>query len=200
MAGGASILGSMADGVGSFVQGISGGGASDGLAKLATVRLSQATGKFSDEVTAGLKLQTGVTTNPNTRSLFKQVNMREFQFNFKMIARSKVESEQIKRIVNFFRSELYPEDIPVTIGGQEISLGYNFPNKFNIEFEYDGKTIAHKVKPCFLRSVDTTYNASQMAFHDDGEFLEVDMNLNFTETVTLSKKDILETDADGVGY
>jgi hypothetical protein len=39
-----------------------------------------------------------------------------------------------------------------------------------------------------------------MAFHDDGEFLEVDMNLNFTETVTLSKKDILDTDADGVGY
>ena len=201
VAGGASILGSMADGVGSFVQGLSGGsGAGDGLAKLATVRLAQKAGKFGDEVTAGLKLQTGVTTNPNTRSLFKQVNMREFQFNFKMIARSKAESEQIKKIVNFFRSELYPEDIPVTIGGQEISLGYNFPNKFNIEFEYDGKTIAHKVKPCFLRSVDTTYNASQMAFHDDGEFLEVDMNLNFTETVTLSKKDILETDADGVGY
>jgi hypothetical protein len=186
---GAGILGSMADGVGSFVQGMSGGGA-DGLAKLATVKLASAAGKFSDEITAGLKLQTGVTTNPNSRSLFKQVNMREFQFNFKMIARSKAESDQIKRIVNLFRSELYPEDIEVTVGGQEISLGYEFPNKFNIEFEYDGKTIAHKVKPCFLRSVDTTYNASQMAFHQDGEFLEVDMNLNFTETVTLSKKDI----------
>ncbi len=188
---GASILGSMADGVGSFVQGMSGGGA-DGLAKLATVRLAQSAGKFSDEITAGLKLQTGVTTNPNSRSLFKQVNMREFQFNFKMIARSKAEQDQIKKIVKFFRSELYPDDIPVEVGGQEISLGYNFPNKFNIEFEYDGKTIAHKLKPCFLRAVDTTYNASQMAFHDDGEFLEVDINLNFTETVTLSKKDIAE--------
>jgi len=199
VAGGASILGSMADGVGSFVQGLTGSGA-DGLAKLATVKLASAAGKFSDEVTAGLKLQTGVTTNPNQRSLFKQVNMREFQFNFKMIARSRRESEQIKNIINLFRSELYPEDIEVTIGGQEISLGYKFPNKFNIEFEYDGKTIAHKVKPCFLRSVDTTYNASQMAFHEDGEFLEVDMNLNFTETVTLSKKDILDKDADGVGF
>lgn len=199
VAGGASILGSMADGVGSFVQGLTGSGA-DGLAKLATVKMAAAGGKFSDEVTAGLKLQTGVTTNPNQRSLFKQVNMREFQFNFKMIARSRRESEQIKNIINLFRSELYPEDIEVTIGGQEISLGYKFPNKFNIEFEYDGKTIAHKVKPCFLRSVDTTYNASQMAFHKDGEFLEVDMNLNFTETVTLSKKDILEKDADGVGF
>ena len=196
---GASIAGSMADGVGSFVQGMSGGASGD-LAKLATVRLAQAAGKFSDEVTAGLKLQTGVTTNPNSRSLFKQVNMREFQFNFKMIARSKEESEQIKAIVNLFRSELYPEDIEVKVGGQEISLGYKFPNKFNIEFEYDGKTIAHKVKPCFLRSVDTTYNASQMAFHQDGEFLEVDMNLNFTETVTLSKKDVLDVDADGVGF
>ena len=199
VAGGASILGSMADGVGSFVQGLTGSSA-DGLAKLATVRMAAAAGKFSDEVTAGLKLQTGVTTNPNQRSLFKQVNMREFQFNFKMVARSRQESEQVKSIVNFFRSELYPEDIPVTVGGQEISLGYKFPNKFNIEFEYDGKTIAHKIKPCFLRSVDTTYNASQMAFHEDGEFLEVDMNLNFTETVTLSKKDILEKDADGVGF
>lgn len=196
---GASIAGSMADGVGSFVQGLTSGGG-DGLAKLATVKLAQAAGKFSDEVTAGLKLQTGVTTNPNQRSLFKQVNMREFQFNFKMIARSREESEQVKSIVNFFRSELYPEDINVNIAGQELSLGYQFPNKFNLEFEYGGKTIAHKVKPCFLRSVDTTYNASQMAFHDDGEFLEVDMNLNFTETVTLSKKDILDVDADGVGY
>jgi hypothetical protein len=196
---GASIAGSMADGIGSFVEGLS-GGAKDDIAKLATVRLAQSMGKFSEEVTAGLKLQTGVTTNPNSRSLFKQVNMREFQFNFKMVARSKKESDQIKKIVKLFRSELYPEDIEVTVGGQEISLGYKFPNKFNIEFEYDSKTIAHKVKPCFLRSVDTTYNASQMAFHDDGEFLEVDMNLNFTETVTLSKKDILETDADGVGF
>lgn len=200
VAGGASVLGSMADGVGSFVNGLTGGGANDGLAKLATVKLASSAGKFSDEVTAGLKLQTGVTTNPNQRSLFKQVNMREFAFNFKMIARSKEEAAQVKKIVNFFRSELYPEDIPVTIGGQELSLGYQFPNKFNLEFEYDGKTIAHKVKPCFLRSVDTTYNASQMAFHDDGEFLEVDMNLNFTETVTLSKKDILDVDADGVGF
>lgn len=200
VAGGASALSAMSDGVGSFVQGLTGGGANDSLAKLATVKMSQAAGKFSDEVTAGLKLQTGVTTNPNQRSLFKQVNMREFQFNFKMVARSKKEVDQIKKIITFFRSELYPEDIPVTIGGQELSLGYQFPNKFNLEFEYDGKTIAHKVKPCFLRSVDTTYNASQMAFHDDGEFLEVDMNLNFTETVTLSKKDILDIDADGVGY
>lgn len=191
IASGGEIVKSMADGVGSFVEGLT-GSASVGLARLATIRAAKKMGKFGDEVTAGLKLQTGVTTNPNTRSLFKQVNMREFQFNFKMIARSAAESQQVKNIVQFFRSELYPEDIPVEIGGQEISLGYIFPNKFEIEFEYDGKTIAHKVKPCFLRSVDTTYNASQMAFHDDGEFLEVDMNLNFTETVTLSKKDITE--------
>ena len=198
---GAGIISSMTDGIGSFVDSLTGNKAmSDELAKLATVRLASKAGKFGDEITAGLKLQTGVTTNPNTRSLFKQVNMREFQFNFKMVARSKAEADQIRNIIQFFRSELYPEDIPVEVGGQEISLGYLFPNKFNIEFEYDGKTIAHKVKPCFLRAVDTTYNASQMAFHDDGEFLEVDMNLNFTETVTLSKKDILETNEDGVGF
>ena len=61
------LLGSMADGVGSFVNGLTGGGANDGLAKLATVKLASSAGKFSDEVTAGLKLQTGVTTNPNQR-------------------------------------------------------------------------------------------------------------------------------------
>lgn len=196
---GGDIIASMADGVGSFVQGLT-GSASMGLARLATIRAAKKAGKFGDEIVGGLKLQTGVTTNPNSRALFKQVNMREFQFNFKMIARSSAEAQQVKKIVQFFRSELYPEDIPVEIGGQEISIGYQFPNKFNIEFEYDGELIAHKVKPCFLRSVDTTYNASQMAFHEDGEFLEVDMNLNFTETVTLSKKDISEVDADGATF
>ena len=82
--------------------------------------------------------------------------------------------------------------IDAQIGGQTISLGYNFPKKFQLSFEYDGGEIPGlaKIKPCYLRDVSTTFNSSQMAMHEDGNFMEVDMTLSFQETAALTQSDI----------
>lgn len=190
--GGMGIASSMAKGIGSFVSGITGSASGD-MAKLAGVQLASKFGTFSDEVGGALKLQGGVTVNPNTRTLFKQANIRDFSFAFKMIAKSKEEAREIEEIIKFFRTELYPDDITIdTGGGSSISVGYVFPNKFLLEFAYDGRQIPGlaKIKPCYLRDVSTTFNASQMGFHQDGSFMEVDMTLSFQEEKALVRKDV----------
>ena len=105
---------------------------------------------------------------------------------------SSKKKEEVKNIIQFFREELYPSEIFDTIGDTKISLGYNFPNKFQISVEYDDEEIATKIKPCFLRDVGTTYNPQTMAMHKDGGFSEIEMTLNFQETKTLSRTDVQE--------
>jgi hypothetical protein len=191
MAQGVGIFDSMTDGLGSFINGLSGSGSAN-LAKLAGVTAAKFAGSFGVEAQAALKIQGGVTLNPNSRIMFKQPNIREFAFAFKMIGRSAEEQDAINQIIKIFRTELYPSTIDAEIGGQTISLGYTFPKKFQLSFEYDGGEIPGlaKIKPCYLRDVSTTFNSSQMAMHKDGNFMEVDMTLSFQETAALTQSDI----------
>ena len=167
---------------------MSGGGASD-AAKLATTKIM---GKFGDEISGAFKSAGQVTTNPNTRVLFKEVGLREFAFAFKFIATSAREAEEIKEIIKLFRTELYPENINITVGGSSVSVGYRFPNKFQLNIEYDGEEVATRIKPCYLRDIGVTYNNTAMAMHSDGNFQEIEMTLSFQETRTLNRKDVEE--------
>ena len=128
----------------------------------------------------------GVTVNPNKRSIMKGPNIRTFSFTFTLIPSSPSEAAAIKEIVKFFRTELYPEDI--VSAGQ--SLGYKIPRKFDIKIKYDNKEIATKILPSFLQSVQTTYNPNSMSFHKGGDFSETSLTLNFVEERALNKLDI----------
>jgi len=166
------------------------GAANKDVAKLGAVKLVSA---LPDEVTGAFKSAAGVTSNPNTRVLFKQVNLREFSFVFKFIPTSKKEADEVKEIVKLFRTELYPENIFLPLPGESaISIGYRFPNKFQIDIEYKGNPIATKIKPCYLRDVGVTYNNTAMSMHSDGNFQETEMTLAFQESRTLNRRDVEE--------
>ena len=140
-----------------------------------------------------VKQAAGVTMNPNTRSLFKSVALREFAFQFKFIPLSEQEHREVIKIIAFFRSELYPEDIEVNVGDTKASIGYKFPKRFKIRILYNETENPNtpRILPCYLRDVTTTYNPSNQSMHANGDFGEIDMSLAFTETRTLSKKDIV---------
>jgi|TARA_B110000908_G_scaffold19741_1_gene22256 hypothetical protein len=186
---GGSIAKSIMDGGISTVSDALKGGASGDVAKLAMIKLSAA---LPDEIQGALRSAGRVTTNPNTRVLFKSVNLREFAFAFRFIATSPKESKVVKDIIAFFREELYPTSINSGIGDAQISIGYKFPNKFLLEPLYNGKPIATKIKPCYLRDVSVTYNPTVSAMHSDGNFQEIEMSLMFQETRTLQRSDIKE--------
>ena len=131
--------------------------------------------------------QTGI--NPGTRILFEKPNIRQFSFTFKLIATSAQEADQIESIIKTFRTEMYPETINIANG--TIPAGYKFPNLFNIEFSMRGANMKiPALQYCYLRSAQSSYNATSMTFHEDGHPTEIDLTLVFQEYRILSKQDI----------
>lgn len=168
-------LGSLGD---AFTKGLT-----SSAAQLAAVKLA---GKIDEGVRGGVELATGVTINPNKRSILRGVPIRNFSFTFKLIPTSQEESRAIANIIYFFRSELYPMDL--IAGG--ISYGYKFPNKWNISMNYKSQQVATRILPSFLTGVDTNYNPNSMSFLKDGSFPEIDLTLRFIEERALRKQDI----------
>jgi len=145
------------------------------------------------------RARTKTAPNPNTRALFKQVHLRSFSFQFKLIPTTETEANKITNIVKLFRIELYPDEIPYTVPvtGSIISVGYNFPNRFKIEQFYDNRLNIHaqKIKPAYLDSFTTNYNTTTQAYfqgENGAYFSEVDIAMTFTESKTLSRISIGE--------
>lgn len=162
------------------------GAATPDMARLAVVRAQQmgpVPGAIQDAVSSALR----TAVNPNRRTLFRAVNAREFSFQFKMVASSPEEAIDIDSIINFFRTEMYPESI-----GDDLSIGYIYPNMFDIRMKYADKKVGYSFLPCYLSSIQTVINPSSMSFHRDGKPSEVDITLTFLEERTLAKKDIRE--------
>lgn len=151
-------------------------------------------GEATEGIAAGVKSNLRVSSNPNYRTLFSDVPIREFTFGFKMIPKSQAETDQIKGIIQFFRRELYPTKI---LQSGNVSYGYNFPNTFRIRTYYDSQPIGHKYLDCYLTSISTRYNGESMAFVKDfnsggtPEFSDYEITLTFTEIRALDQNDIL---------
>ena len=184
---GSAIADSVVEGVSSFVQAFTGGTALSGnTGRLAVTRAANFLP--SEAARGAVRSGTRVSVNPNTRALFKSVPLREFTFTFKMIPTSKKETDAIKAIIKFFRTELYPEVF--NIGSTDIPGGYKFPNVFEISMYYkDIKNgLATKILPSYLRNFSATYNSSGMGFLEGGDFTEVDVSMTFIESSTLHKE------------
>jgi hypothetical protein len=131
--------------------------------------------------------------NPNTRAFFKGPNIREFTFAFKMIPTSPDEADTIRTIIKTFRKHMYPERMPKD---GSLRIGFYYPAMFHIEvFLGDIESVVTpKYKPCFLKSMSTVFNSSTGAILAERgkrfSFAEADMNLTFSEEVTLAQDDI----------
>ena len=115
---------------------------------------------------------------PNTNSLFQGSAIRQFGFQFKLVARTKGEAKTAKAIVDVFRKYMYPE-------GNTVILAY--PNTWSIIFD---RANLPEIKQCFLTSLTSTYNSSTNAFYDDNSPLETDIAVTFQETRALHRSDL----------
>jgi hypothetical protein len=183
-----AVANSVMSGLGNLFDFAFGGLADQTTAQYAAARY----GKLGPQgVQTALTVAAQAAVNPNTRAIFRGVSIREFSFNFKMIPRSAKEAQEIAGIIQFFRSELYPEVFE--IGETGLPLGYRFPNMFKIEFKH--RDLAAKIPQleyCFLRGVQSSYNPTGQSFHADGYPNEIDMTLRFQEHRALHKADIVK--------
>lgn len=133
------------------------------------------------------------TPNPNTTALFKQPNLRTFQFQFKMIPSYTEEVREIEKIIKNFRTHMYPQ-FDATEEGDD--LFYEFPHKFKIQMWLgNGKTITSKpIEPkidyCYLTAMNTVFNSSTNAVMSrrgsNLSFAETDISLTFMEAKALN--------------
>ena len=163
--------------------------------RIAAVRVANAVG--TEGVASAVGQAARVTMNPNIRTTFQGVNIREFTFAFEFLPKSAQESVMVKNMIKFFRYHSYPEEL-VDIGS--FSVAYSYPNLFRIKLlSHDGgifKNIGTPIKMCYCTAVTHTYNPTAQVLHADGSPVKIDLSLTFTEFKPLSRKDILNEDDD----
>lgn len=128
----------------------------------------------------------GVAFNEQMLVLFRQVNLREFMYDFFFTPKSPREAESVKNIIRAFRFHAHPEAV------LDYGLFYIAPGTFDIEFMHRGsmnKNI-HQVKTCVLTNYTVDYAPMGWSTHVDGMPIQTRMTLTFKETETLAKQDI----------
>jgi len=154
-----------------------GEGSVNNLSEGATDALKLAVAKVNNRFNPSSAFRNAATlanrfiVNPNVRAIFRGVNIREFQFQFKLIATSPAEARAVQKIIKHFRKELYPKGFPVNFGSSSADIGYHFPNAFKIMFKFKGRRNRNlpKIKPCYLRSFNATINPTGGGFRNDGQ-------------------------------
>ena len=176
----------LTQGIDSFTSLFSNAGLDRDASALALTRTAESFGPAG--VAQGVKAATRVSVNPNLRTLLDRVPIRTIPFSFRLIAQDPSEAREIEKIISFFRYQLYPDEISGQIGGADVSLGYKFPDPFEISCTYKGKQVGTKFLDADLQSVAVAYNEQGAGFHADGYPTDVTMSLTFIESKALTRK------------
>ena len=161
--------------------------------------LMKTIGSAVDGVTQGLVTKgyfaNKQAVNNFTNTTYQGNNVRNFTFNFKLVADSAIESQMVRDIDHFFRSNMYG-------GAQEenkdnFNAFLSYPPIWEIDFlesmKREGAVFNQylpKLFACYLGSYNATFNTTAAAWHPGGAPLEVDMSLTFTESRALNAIDI----------
>lgn len=191
------IMGSALDAIGqagrSFMDTLRSGNTTGDAANLI---MSRVVGAVSgDRITDAVRGTLRTTPNPNSRLIFRNVNLRNFSFDFRLVPTSSRESREIIKIIERFREELYPEAIKIQgREGIEINAGYKFPNLFDIRFMYNGEDLSGKnpnlrLYPMYLQGLTVNYNSTG-GFYETGDFNDVQLTMTFGEERTIDKSDL----------
>ena len=142
----------------------------------------------------------GRVLNPNAEMLFQGPVIRDFNFSFLMIARSKREGDEIRKIIRFlklgmapkFRSTTYLKNPDIfTLHYKNGTTDDDFLRTVN-QFNPGGLALT-------TMAVDYAPNGYWSAYKDS-QPVAIKMDLSFTELRPIYEQDQLSTPEDSVGY
>ena len=164
---------------------------SDLVAKLTSK--FKAGGGISGGLATAFELKSGLVVNPYTATTFEGVNVRSFEFAFKLVPTSKEESVIAHKIENAFRKYMYPKERGTG------SLEY--PPTFRIEFMSGGRPNKYmpRIIDTYLTTMAANYNATGNAFHENDGVLgaaptEIDISMTFQEVRAITRDDLYGED------
>jgi hypothetical protein len=137
---------------------------------------------------------TGNVFNSNTELLFSGVSLRSgFSFSFDLVPRSKKESDEIKDIIRFFKSESAAQK--GAAGGGAAGLFLKSPSVFQLKYMSGGKPhpFLNQFKICALNAMSVNYTASgTYATYSDATPVHMQMTLTFQELTPIYREDYIE--------
>jgi hypothetical protein len=142
-----------------------------------------------------LSRTTGAVINPNLELLFSGPALRTFSFSFKMNAREKAESEEIVRIIRFFKQGSAAQR-------STSNLFLKSPHTFQIQYLHRGpegsdNPFMGRIKECALQSIGVNYTPeNNYATFKDGEMVSYQVSLNFSELEPVFNDDYSQLDGD----
>jgi len=122
--------------------------------------------------------------NPYKEQLFTSMAFRKFGFNFDFVPRSQAEYNQVRAIIDLFKTNMHPTRV-------ESGFFLAFPGEFNIEYRYKDRVNEHvnRISSCVLTDMKITYGGSESFNSIKGTLgipSEITINLSFTELETLT--------------
>lgn len=149
--------------------------------------VTNAIGATDLDVKALASIGTGTAMNPFREQVFKSVDFRTFDFNYKFVPRSPNESQNVWRIINKFKFHMHPE---LASGG----LFYIYPSQFNIVYYFNDRPNPKlfNISTCVLQNMTVDYGGQQFGSFRNGYPSEINMKLRFVELETLTKERINE--------
>ena len=173
---------------------VGGGKLSEELEK----RLIAAGLSFADLVGAtgareAFEISRGEVITQRMELAFKNVNRRNFTYNFKMIPKNEKEAEEIRKIIYAFKFNMLPE---MSKGRKGVTM--TFPNTFDIEYKFMQKDndYLHRVSTCVLENMTVTYGGDRFRTFapkgDGAPVVETTINLAFKELELITRERVEE--------
>ena len=142
-----------------------------------------------------LSRATGAVFNSNTELLFSGVSLRSgFSFSFDLVPRSKKESDEIKDIIRFFKSESAAQKGAASDGAAGLFL--KSPSVFRLRYMSGGRPhpFLNQFKICALNAMSVNYTASgTYATYSDATPVHMQMTLTFQELTPIYREDYMES-------
>ena len=179
---------------------VAGSSVAEGTSAMLTTMMAKTAGfAFGTELDTDTVLARtgGKVLNPNAEMLFQGPSIRDFAFSFIMVARSKKEGEEIRKIIRFLKLGMAPKFRSTTY--------LTNPDIFTLAYRKGSKTLdtVNRFNPGGLAlttmNVDYAPNSYWSAY-TDSQPVVLKMDLNFTELRPIYQSDQEKTPEDSVGY
>lgn len=141
----------------------------------------------ANPMAGALSAASGLARNPKKEQVFKNVNHREFTFDYTFSPKNSNEAKQVLNIINTFKLHMHPEY------KDNNNFIFIYPSEFDI-FYYQGtkeNLNIHRHTSCVLKDMNVNYtpNGAFTTF-DDGMPTQINIQLSFLELAILTKQQI----------
>ena len=144
-------------------------------------------GAAAGQAVKGAMAGAGIARNPYMAVMYSQPEFRSYSFSWKLVARSRAETEAIKDIVYLFKFHAAPGQPPSN------PHFFSYPEQFDIDFNH-AKHLFNPA-PSVCKSVEVNYHAEgQPLYHEftatEKSPVSIQLNLSFQEVSIVTKETI----------